>query len=69
MALSTRDTGRLIRVASFPNMDKPQRRQMLTHVSNEAKIVGRIIIDGPRDGDSFEHRRVAAKFSAERRTA
>lgn len=69
MSLSTRDTGRLTRVASFPQMDKPQRRRMLTHVSKEAKEIGRIIIDGPREGDSFEYRRVAAKFSAARRSA
>lgn len=69
MTLSTRDTGRLTRVASFPNMDKPQRRRMLTSVSNDAKIIGRIIIDGARDNDTTEHRRVAAKFTEVRRRA
>jgi hypothetical protein len=69
MALSTRDTGLLTRVASFPRMEKAQRKRMLLHSSNEARAIGRIIIDGEKDSDRPEYRRVAAKFSAMPRTA
>ncbi len=64
MGLSPRDLGQLTRVASFPHMEKKQRQQLLVHSSNEARAIGRIIIDGPRAGDKAVYSRVAAKFSA-----
>lgn len=70
MGLSSRDLGQLTRVASFPHMEKKQRQNLLVHSSNEARAIGRIIIDGPKTGDNAAYRRVAAKFSGTiRRTA